>query len=68
MEICGGILICFRAILNLCMAYASRDEITTAIESCVRSVQGSFNKFVPSSVHDLKIVSQTLLHQDYLGA
>jgi len=28
-----------RAILNLCMPYTSRDEITTAVESCIRSAQ-----------------------------
>ncbi|EDR06524.1 uncharacterized protein LACBIDRAFT_236401 [Laccaria bicolor S238N-H82] len=30
-----------RAILNLCMPYTSRDEITTAVESCVRNADPS---------------------------
>src|SRR5260221_8213013 len=55
MQFCGHILICFRAILNLCMAYTSRDEITTAIESCIRSVQGSSDRFV--SLNDKSWIS-----------
>ncbi|KIJ92963.1 hypothetical protein K443DRAFT_684890 [Laccaria amethystina LaAM-08-1] len=30
-----------RAILNLCMPYTSRDEITTAVESCIRNADPS---------------------------
>jgi len=55
MQFCGQILICFRAILNLCMAYTSRDEITTAIESCIHSVQGSSDRFV--SLNDMSWIS-----------
>jgi len=40
-----------RAILNLCMAYTSRDEIATAIESCARSLQGSADRSI--SEHDI---------------
>lgn len=37
-----------RAILNLCMPYTSRDEITTAVESCIRSALA--NKQDPKSI------------------
>lgn len=35
-------LICHvRFILNVCMPYTSRDEITTAVEACVRTAVGA---------------------------
>lgn len=48
----------FRAILNLCMPYTSRDEMTAAVEACIREAE----EFPDESVlhHLLSSIIQTI--------
>lgn len=57
-----------RAILNLCMAYTARDEMTTAVQTCIEHTQGT-SHVKPYAIaaripHGLKLISRTITVED----
>ncbi|KAH7876570.1 putative undecaprenyl diphosphate synthase-domain-containing protein [Lentinula edodes] len=49
-----------RSILNVCMPYSSRDEITTAVEDCIREVLAPANDFMSCEISEDTINSHLM--------